>query len=278
MGVAMAGNLVRQGALVRVWNRRPGRDSALVRDGAVRARTPAECVQDARFVVTMLRDAEALESVLFGEHGVATGLRPGAIVIDMSTVGRAAAISCGKRIMAAGGHFVDAPVSGTVDPASRGELLGLVGGDERVTRRAEPLLRFMCSRILYAGTLGQGQALKVVLNGLGAHHLIAFTSMLALGQRAGLARKTIIEAFTTSAFASPSYVGKRAKVLARDWSPEFTLALTLKDVLLNLELQDELRVSLPVHRAIATQVRRAVENGLGDLDLFAMESYYLAGG
>jgi 3-hydroxyisobutyrate dehydrogenase len=276
MGAAMAGNLVRRGALVRVWNRTPGRDAALVRAGAVRAASPEACVQDARFVVTMVRDADALRSVLFGSGGAQRCLRRGSVVIDMSTIGRAAAIEIGRRLEAVGAHFLDAPVSGTVEPASRGELLAMVGGTPRVLKRAEPLLRLMCSRVVHAGDLGQGQALKVVLNGLGAHHLVAFTSMLAMGQKAGLSRKALVEVFTTGAFASPSYVGKRAKVLARDWSPEFTLALTLKDVLLNVELQDELGVSLPVHRAIATQVRRAVESGLGDLDLFAMEDYYLS--
>jgi 3-hydroxyisobutyrate dehydrogenase-like beta-hydroxyacid dehydrogenase len=132
----------------------------------------------------------------------------------------------------------------------------------------------MCKRIVHAGEVGQGQALKVVLNGVGAHHLVAFTSMLVLGERAGLRRETILEAFTTGAFASPSYIGKKAKVLARDYSPEFSLALALKDCAVNAELQNEVGLLLPVHRACLRAIEEGVRAGLGEQDLFALEKHF----
>jgi 3-hydroxyisobutyrate dehydrogenase-like beta-hydroxyacid dehydrogenase len=99
--------------------------------------------------------------------------------------------------------------------------------------------------------------------------------MLALGERAGLSRETVVDAFTSGAFASPSYVGKRAKVLAREYDhAEFTLALALKDGALNLALQQEVGLTLPVQREIAREVAQAVAEGLGDEDLFAMEKYF----
>jgi 3-hydroxyisobutyrate dehydrogenase-like beta-hydroxyacid dehydrogenase len=98
--------------------------------------------------------------------------------------------------------------------------------------------------------------------------------MLALGERAGLARDTLVEAFTTGAFASPSYRHKAPKVLARDWSPEFSLELALKDGALNVALQEEVGMVLPVQRAIAREVAQAVAQGLGPEDLFAIEKYF----
>lgn len=274
MGRPMAERLVECGFPVSVWTRRgSGRRGAPV-PKARYAATPADAARDSEVVLTMLRDAGALFQVLRGPDGVLAGLRKRAIVIDMSTIGRAAAREAAKEVEAAGGYFLDVPVSGSVVPASQGKLVGLAGGSPRVLKRAEPVLKALCSRVVYAGAVGQGQALKVILNGVGSHHFVAFASMLALGQRAGLSREVLVDAFTSGAFASPSYVGKRAKVLARDWSPEFTLELTLKDVLLNVELQKELGVSLPVHRAIASQVRDAVASGLGGLDLYAIEEYY----
>jgi 3-hydroxyisobutyrate dehydrogenase len=150
----------------------------------------------------------------------------------------------------------------------------MVGGSARDVERAEPVLLAMCKKVIHAGSVGQGQALKVLLNGVGAHQFVAFTSMLALGERAGLGRKTIVEAFTTGAFASPSYIGKRAKVLARDWTPEFSLALSLKDARLNVELQDEVGMRLDVLRAIARAVKSAVASGLGEEDLYAIEKWF----
>jgi 3-hydroxyisobutyrate dehydrogenase-like beta-hydroxyacid dehydrogenase len=206
---------------------------------------------------------------------VLSAIEPDAVLVEMSTIGRAAAREAARAIEARGARFVDAPVSGSVGPAARGELLALVGGADADVERATPVLRTMCDRLLRAGGIGQGQALKVVLNGVGAHHFVAFASMLALGERAGLARETVVHAFTSGAFASPSYVSKRDKVLARDYgSAEFTLALALKDGALNLALQQEVGLTLPVQREITREVAQAVAEGLGDEDLFAMEKYF----
>ena len=276
MGSPMAMNLVKRGFPVRVWNRTPARCKALVKAGATMAKTPRACVLGAEVVVTMLSDGAALAAVFAGPEGILAGLARRALVIEMSTVGRSAAREIARRVHAAGGRFVDAPVSGSVGPAERAELLGLVGAKVKDLARAEPVLRAMCKKIVHAGDVGQGQALKVVLNGLGAHHLVAFTSMLVLGERAGLARATLIEAFTTGAFASPSYVQKREKLLARDYSAEFSLALALKDCLVNVELQREVGLALQVHRECTREIEEGVREGLGAEDLFALEKHFVA--
>jgi 3-hydroxyisobutyrate dehydrogenase-like beta-hydroxyacid dehydrogenase len=275
MGSPMAKRLAAKFPLV-VWNRTRARAEALATHGTRVAESPAACARDADVIVTMLSNALALESVLGSDQGILSKLKPGAVVVDMSTIGRAAAREAALSVETAGGRFVDAPVSGSVGPAERGELVALVGGSDRDVAAAEPVLSAMCSKIVHAGGIGQGQALKVVLNGLGVHHLVAFTSMLALGERAGLAREALVEAFTSGAFTPPSYRGKRDKVLARDFSPEFTLTLTLKDAALNVMLQDEVGLSLPVHREIAREIAQAVGEGLGDKDLFALEQYFAA--
>ena len=274
MGAPMAANLVRKGFAVTVWNRNAKRSAALGRLGAKVAATPRECVLAADVIVTMLSDAEALFAVLEGDDGILAGMKRKALLVEMSTSGRAAAKEAARAVEAKGGALVDAPVSGTTGPAERGELVAMVGGKLRHVARAEPVLRAMCKRIIHAGNVGQGQALKVILNGLGAHHFVAFASMLALGERAGLARDIVIDAFTSGAFASPSYVGKRAKVLARDYTPEFSLALSRKDAALNLALQEEVGLPLPVTHEIAKAIDRAIAAGLGDLDLYAIEKYF----
>ena len=272
----MAANVLRRfPGNVAVYNRTPlDRARAAALEGARTASTPRECVRGASVVVTMVSDAAALASVLEGDDGVLAGLEAGALVIDMSTVGRGAALAAARAVVTRGARFVDAPVSGSVKPAERGELVALAGGDDADIARAEPVLLAMCKRVLVAGGVGQGQALKVVLNGIGSHHLVAFTSMLALGERAGLARATIVDAFTSGAFASPSYVSKAAKVIGRDYAPEFSLALTKKDTQLNIELQDELGMPLAVHRAIAREVDAGIDEGLGEEDLFALEKHF----
>jgi len=273
IGMPMAKRVAAKFPLV-VWNRTPAKSEALMGDGIRISTSPRECVREAQVIVTCVSDSRALEDVLVSDEGVLAGIQPGAVLVDMSTVGRAAALAAARWVEARGARFVDAPVSGSVGPAQRGELLGLVGGADADVARAEPVLGTMCRRLLRAGGVGQGQALKVVLNGMGAHHVIAFASMLVLGERAGLARETLLEAFTSGAFASPQYVAKRKKVSERDYSAEFSLELALKDGALNVALQDEVRFVLPVHREIAREFAQAVADGLGEEDLFAIEKYF----
>ncbi len=279
MGKAMAERLLTQGFALRVHNRTRTKEKSLVARGARPFATPRECVRGADVVVTMLSDADAVWSVLEGKDGAlvtfaAEKRKPRAVLVDMSTIGREEACAIAKAVEASGARFVDAPVSGSVAPAADGKLLALVGGTMKSVERALPVLEALCRKILHAGPPGQGQALKVVLNGMGAHHLVALTSMLALGERAGLARDVVIDAFTSGAFATPSYVGKRAKLLAEDYTPEFSLALALKDVKLAAQLQDDVGLELPVARAVVREIEAGVREGLGGLDLFALEKRY----
>ncbi len=263
MGSRMAKRLVHAGFDVVGWSRNQSRAS-----GVKRAPSLAEAVRRADFVVTMVSDERALRAVA---PGILSELGRGAVWVEMSTSGRPIALHLAREAKKRGAHVVDAPVSGTLGPAERGELVAFVGGDPK---RAEPILRALCKHWIHAGKVGQGQALKVVVNGLGAHHLVAFATMLAVAERAGLSRPVALEAFTSGAFASPSYVGKKQKVLARQYDPEFTLALTLKDAKLASSLAREVGFDAPVLRSVAREVARGVEAGLGDRDLFALELLY----
>lgn len=266
MGSRMAARAAMAFADVRGFNR-----SRVRVHGVAIAKTARQAAEGADFVVTMVSDARALRAVALGRDGLLAGLARGATWIDMSTSGRPIALAMCAAAMKRGAHFVDAPMSGTLGPAERGELVAFVGGDEK---RARPLLRVLCKHWIRAGAVGQGQALKVIVNGLGAHHLVAFATMLAVGERAGLSRRVIVDAFTQGAFASPSYVGKKRKVLARKYDPEFTLALTLKDAKLAESLAREVGLDVPVLRRVAREVARGVDVGLGPRDLFALETLY----
>ena len=260
MGRAMRERMVSEGLEVVAWERRQATP------------TLADAVGGAAVIVMMLSDDHAMLEVL---DAALAHARPGALFIDMGTSGVAAARDADARARARGCAFIDVPVSGTVGPARKGTLLGFAGGAPEDITRAKPVLGVLCRRVIHAGGVGQGQALKVVLNGLGAHHLVAFASMLALGERAGLDRAAIVDAFTDGAFASPSYVGKKARVLERRYGePEFSLRLTQKDLRLARELAATSGMTLRALDAVDGEVARGVEAGLGDEDLFALEKVY----
>jgi len=268
----MAARLAGAGFSLRVWNRSARADAL---PGVERAATPHQAAQWADVVCAMLTGADAVEDVFFGADGAAQEPVTGKRFVDFSTSGPRAARAVAARLGARGARFVDAPVSGTRGPAERGELVVLAGGELEDVAALAPVFTAVGKRTLHAGPVGAGQALKVVLNGLGCQHLMAFASMLRLGERAGLTREVLVHAFTEGAFATPAYRGKAERVLASRYDdPDFVLELVLRDAELCAELQAELGVVMPTHAAARAEVRRAVEAGLGEKDLFVVEELY----
>jgi len=273
MGLPMARNLAHAELPLLVWNRSPSKLEAWSNGGV--ASTPAEAAAAADIVVTMLTGGDALEAVLFGEAGAATAPVRGKLFVDMSTTGPAAAHKVAARLAALQAAFVDAPVSGSRAPAEKAELVVLAGGQAEDIDRARSVFAAVARAVIVAGPVGAGQTLKVVLNGMGCQQLLAFASMLRLGERAGLSRAVLLEAFSSGAFATPAYAAKRSRVLQKRYGdPDFVLELVLRDAELCAELQRELGVELPTHLAARQEVARAVAQGFGSRDLFCVEELY----
>ena len=266
MGAPMAANLLRRGHALTVWNRSPTRAEPLVAAGARLAATPADAARAADVVVTMLADPPALRAVFDGSDGVLAGLRAGAAVVDMSTVDPATARAVDAEVRARGGRFVDAPVSGTRQPAIDGKLLIMAGGDPVDVERVRPVLEAM-GRVVAVGGAGQGMAMKLVLNGLGAHMMTGFAAVLVLGVRQGLDPRTMLEVIGAGAFASPLYAGKGPRMFAREFAPDFTLQLMHKDQELVLATAGALGYEMPTLRVIGDVLAQAMAAGFGDGDL-----------
>jgi 3-hydroxyisobutyrate dehydrogenase-like beta-hydroxyacid dehydrogenase len=274
MGMPMAMNVARRGFPLHVWNRTRDQAGQLTTLGAKVKVSPRECVEGARVIVTMLADEKALMDVLDGPNGILVGIERDAVLVEMSTIGRAAALRVAQMVKDAGARFIDAPVSGSPGPSESSELVALVGGKLNDITRAQPVLNAMCKRILHAGDVGQGQALKVLLSGVAVQQLAALTSMVALGEKIGLPRRILLEAFTTGTVATPAYAAKKDKLLSKDFTPEQTLEGALKDARLNVELQQEAGLPIAVHREVVRTLEKAMEEGLGAEDQFALEKYF----
>lgn len=271
MGAPMAKNLLAAGHALTVWNRSPARAESLVAIGAARGSTPRHAVADAELVVTMLSDEHALEAILEGDDGVLAGLPRGAIFVEMSTLGRDAAMSAATRVVARGGRFVDAPVSGTRGPAIAGKLLVLAGGDAADVEAITPALSAL-GTVIHLGPLGSGAAMKLALNALGAQMLLGLASALGLAARMGVAPEAALDVIMKGPFASPLYQLKRPRLLAKDGGadPDFTIALWEKDQRLALEEAARHGYPMPQLEAVRALLQAAVAQGLGGADIGAI--------
>jgi 3-hydroxyisobutyrate dehydrogenase len=211
----------------------------LVERGGASAQTLAEAARGADVVITMLPNGDVVRAVVTGPDGVAGGLAPGAVVLDMSSSDPVGTRALGAELEAAGIALVDAPVSGGVAGAERGTLAVMAGGEAAVVERVRPLLEAVGGQIVPTGALGSGHATKALNNLLSAAGLLAAAEVLLVGRRFGLDADVLLAALNASSGRNNSTENKIAQfVLSRSFDSGFGLELMVKDLRTALALAD----------------------------------------
>ncbi|MDQ3492046.1 MAG: NAD(P)-dependent oxidoreductase [Chloroflexota bacterium] len=270
MGGAMAANLRRAEFLLTVWNRSAGRATPLLELGAAEAASPRAVAEASDVVVICVSDSPDVEAVLFGPDGVAEGARPGALVVDCSTISPAASRDFAARLGEQGVAMVDAPVSGGSEGAQKGTLTIMVGGDEVDVARARPILEAMGRSITHMGPLGAGQATKAVNQVILCGTYLGVAEGLVLAMRSGLDPERVVEALGGGAAASWVLENRSGRMVADEYPLGFKVSLHLKDVMIALAMARESGVALPV-AAMAAQIENGlVAQGHGDDDVSAL--------
>jgi 3-hydroxyisobutyrate dehydrogenase len=262
----MAASALRAGLPVIVWDRRIEAAGDLAELGAQVARTAADAARRAAIVVTMVTDADAVISIA-RDQGMLAALAPGAIWAQMSTIGVAgieavAALASAERpdVM-----LLDAPVSGSKDPAERGQLTIFASGPGEARSRVAALFGALGQRTIWVGQAGAGTRVKLVNNTWLAFATEAVAASVALARRLGLETGTVLDALGGSPLVSPWQAAKLHRVASGEFSAQFALSLAVKDVRLALQAAGDGR--LEVLACLADEWQQAVDQGLGDQDL-----------
>jgi 3-hydroxyisobutyrate dehydrogenase len=266
MGHGMAASALRAGIPTIVWDRRAEAAGDLAELGARVAGSAADAARRAAIVVTMVTDADAVISVA-RDQGMLAALAPGAIWAQMSTIGvagidRVAAIVGDERPDVL---LLDAPVSGSRDPAERGQLTIFASGPAEARSRVGPLFGALGQRTFWAGEAGAGTRLKLVNNTWLAFANEAVAASMALGRGLGLQTTAMVDALSGSSLVSPWQAAKLRRIADGEFSAQFALSLALKDVHLALQAAGDGR--LPVLACLADEWQQAVDQGLGGQDL-----------
>lgn len=263
MGQGMARNLMKAGYTVHVWNRTASKMAPLVAEGAHAAASPAEVAAQCDIVVTCVSDTPDVEAVLLGEAGIIHGAKPGALVIDCSTISPQATRDFAATLNEKGIHMVDAPVSGGSEGAARGTLTIMVGGADEDVERAKPVLQAMGKTITHIGEIGSGQVVKAVNQVLVVGNCLAMCEALLLAQAGGVDLQKTFDAISQGAAGSWMFTNRAPQIIRRDWRPGFTIALQQKDLRLVLDAADELGVPLPGTSLIFQLYRTLEARNLG---------------
>ncbi|MDK1026467.1 MAG: NAD(P)-dependent oxidoreductase [Actinomycetota bacterium] len=263
MGRAMALNLISAGFDTIVWNRTAAKTVDLADRGAAVATSASELASRCDVVMMCVSDTSDVEEVVFGEQGVAAGLRPDCLIIDHSTISPEATKRFAATVTEAGAHWLDAPVSGGAEGAARGTLSIMVGGDAGQLERAMPYLTAVGSTITHIGPTGSGQLAKAVNQILVVLNQLAVSEALLLADAGGLDLDTTLRAVESGAAGSWMLSNRGPQMIKRDWRPGFTIDLQQKDLRLVLDAADSLGVPIPGTSLVFQLYRALQERGLG---------------
>ena len=268
MGAPMAGHLAAAGHSLFVHTRSRVPDAiAAVATPCANAQQVAEC---ADIVFTMLPDTPDVEAVLFGAQGVAAGLAPGKLVVDMSSISPLATKGFAQRLQALGCELLDAPVSGGEVGARAASLTIMVGGTPAAFERAQPLLALMGRNITHVGASGDGQTTKVANQIIVALNIAAVAEALVFASKAGADPAKVRQALMGGFASSRILEVHGERMIKRTFAPGFRIRLHQKDLGLALAGARELGVALPQTAGAAQLMQACAAHGLAELDHSAL--------
>lgn len=271
MGNPMVKHLVKAGYKVSVYNRTKAKAEDLLAMGCTWFDTPAALTASADIVVTIIGFPKDVEECYFGADGIFTTLKPGMLLIDMTTTKPSLAVKIAEEAEKKGVEFVDAPVSGGQVGAVSGNLSIMIGGKKETVDSVIPLFEAFGKNMVYQGKAGSGQHTKMCNQITIAGTLIGVCEGLIYGKKAGLDLNKLLESISKGAAGCWSLDVLAPKIVKNDWSPGFSIDNFVKDLRIALEEAESMQMSLP-GLALVKQLYLAVQamgkGGAGNQGLY----------
>ncbi len=269
MGSAMTRRLLAAGYPVAVYDRTAEKARAAGSWGATPVATPRELAAGCEVVLCSVTNDEAQHEVMFGPDGALAGVRPGSMMIDLSTVSPGASRRVHSAAADRGAAMIDAAVSGSVPQVEQGSLVIFVGGETETYQKCRPVLDVLGSTIFHMGASGMGTTMKLVVNTLLGMGMQALAEAIALGGKAGIEPGLMLDVLGQTYVLTPSQKSKLENVRRDEYPTNFALSLMHKDFDLVLREAYDLSVAMPATAAAQQMAAAATARGM-DADFSIM--------
>jgi len=271
MGGPMALNVLKGGHELTVFDLDQAAVKRMVDAGARGAASPREVGAGCDVLVTMLPEPKHVREAVLGPNGAVHGLKPGSVVIDMSTIDPVSSRAIADELKARGIDMVDSPVGKTSEHAATGTLTLMVGGEPAIIAKVKPVLDCMGNETYLCGGVGAGHAMKTVNNLLATTIMAANTEALAIGVKCGLTLELMMEVMkTTMSNNAQLFVAMPKKAFKGDDSPGFMVKLACKDVRQAVELARSQGFEPHVGAGCQKTLEEAMEKGFAGRDTAAL--------
>jgi 3-hydroxyisobutyrate dehydrogenase len=270
MGNPMAGNVLKAGFPLTVFDKNGRAMENLVQAGARAASSVADVAARAEIVMTCLPMSPDVESLYLDAGGLVELARPDTILIDLSSVLPSTPRKLEPAARARGLHFLEAPVSGGTSGARAATLAVMVGGDPQILERARPVLRAIGPNIFSVGPVGAGNTVKAINNMMACVNSLAMMEGVVLGVKAGLDPMVVYEVVKASSGGSKALERIPAALVPRKFDPGFKVQLMNKDLDTFNSIARELHVPVSFANVAQRYQQAALAAGLGELDTSAV--------
>lgn len=269
MGTAIVQNLQTKGYKINVYNRTKEKEATAIQAGAAPQDSMQQLVHNSSIIFTMVSDDNAVKEIYEGENGLLSHSPSGKTFVDMSTVSPQTSRYLAELCRNSRNSFLDAPVSGSVQPAKDGSLIIMVGGQQEIFEKVKPVFEVIGKLALHVGDNGAGSSAKLAINYFLGLNLQGLAETVLFAQNNGIKTEDMLTIINEGALANGITKGKAASILKN----EFPAAFALKHLAKDLRLADEQGVQTPLFQPLLHSFQQALENGLGEEDVMAIFKY-----
>lgn len=274
MGKPMAKNLLKAGFPLVVLDLNKAAMEDLVKAGAFAAHSSREVAERTEVIITMLPDSPEVKQVILEKNGVSEGIRPGSLVIDMSSINPLVTQEIARRLEEKGAKMLDAPVSGGEAGAIQGTLAIMVGGEKEVFEDCMEIFKTMGKSIVHVGAIGAGGYVKLVNQIIVALNIASVGEAFSLGVKAGLDPQVIFQAIRGGLAGSQVLEAKAPMIFGRNFKPGFKINLHQKDLHNALSTGKDLGVPLPLSSFVQQIFISLMTEGRGEDDHSALATFF----
>jgi 3-hydroxyisobutyrate dehydrogenase-like beta-hydroxyacid dehydrogenase len=272
MGSRLVRRLDSFGWRIRAWNRSPQPAEAINKWGIPTASSVADLVTNSDVILSSLANDAAVRSVYLDEEGVFSSVRPGTIILEMSTISPELSRDLHREARTRGVNLLDVAISGSTPAVEAGTVALLGGGDPKTFEQCAPLFESIARQWFYIGPGSSGVQMKLVVNLLLGLDMQAIAEAVSLGEHLEIDRKVLLDVLSKTAVVAPAMAGKFRKIKDNDYSPEFPLRLMSKDMDLVMDAARTSGADLPA-ASVAQSVLASNVPASGDLDLSAITPF-----
>ena len=261
MGKSMAFNILNNVHNLLVYNRTKAHAEDLIKAGAIWKNSPSEIAKGSDIIISMVGYPKDVEDIYFGKDGIIENAKPESIIIDMTTSKPSLAEKIYKEAKKRNIYSLDAPVSGGDIGAKNGTLSIMVGGDENIFKKMEPVFKLMGNNVTWEGKAGCGQHTKMCNQIAIASNMMGVCEAMAYAEKAGLDQKKVIDTIKSGAAGSWSLSNLAPRMIKGDFKPGFYVKHFVKDMNIALSEADSMNLETPGLKTAKKLYDKLVKNG-----------------